>query len=55
MWLARALRAADSTVPSVARGRALVAAGELAHFQSDYAAATGCIREQRGDLPGIRR
>lgn len=38
-WLARALRAAETTPPSLTRGRALLAAGELAHFQSDYIAA----------------
>lgn len=42
-WLARMLRAAETTRPSLTRGRALLAAGELAHFQSDYAAAAAAF------------
>ncbi|PLS78967.1 MAG: hypothetical protein CYG59_15695 [Chloroflexi bacterium] len=44
-WLARALSSSDSSTSSVGRGRALLAAGRLAGYQSDYATAV-CLLEE---------
>jgi predicted ATPase/Tfp pilus assembly protein PilF len=44
-WLARALAKSDPSSCSVGRGTALLAAGRLADYQSDYAAAISLLEE----------
>ena len=44
-WLARSLAQSGSSVPSLARARALLSAGELARHQSDYGAAIALLTE----------
>jgi predicted ATPase/DNA-binding CsgD family transcriptional regulator/transcriptional regulator with XRE-family HTH domain len=44
-WLAAALELSPSAVPTMARARALCAAGDLAYYQDDYVIASSLLQE----------